>query len=226
MTEAEWLRAEQLDELMIYLDRAKGRKLRERKRRLLNCACARRALHLLEDDRFVAAIDASERMADGLLTWNEMKVGARRAVVAARDRLLALHAPIAQSDAAIAVLETTRKETINVAMAYAQVALVGRWGTNGFAEVHREKKEQLPLVRDIFCNPFRPVNFTLEWRSSTTIAIAKQMYESRDFSAMPILADALQDAGCENTDILTHCRDTNAVHVRGCWVVDAVLGKE
>ena len=52
------------------------------------------------------------------------------------------------------------------------------------------------------------------------------MYETRDFSAMPILADALQDAGCDNDDVLNHCRDAKQVHVRGCWVVDLVLGKE
>ena len=51
------------------------------------------------------------------------------------------------------------------------------------------------------------------------------MYESRDFAAMPILADALQDAGCDNDDILNHCRDERPRHVRGCWVVDLVLGK-
>jgi hypothetical protein len=51
------------------------------------------------------------------------------------------------------------------------------------------------------------------------------MYESRDFSAMPILADALQDAGCDSDAILAHCRDVKQVHVRGCWVVDLVLGK-
>jgi hypothetical protein len=51
------------------------------------------------------------------------------------------------------------------------------------------------------------------------------MYESRDFGAMPILADALQDAGCDNDDILNHCRDEKATHVRGCWVVDLVLDK-
>ena len=51
------------------------------------------------------------------------------------------------------------------------------------------------------------------------------MYESREFSAMPILADVLEDAGCDNDDVLAHCRDPQAVHVRGCWVVDLVLGK-
>jgi hypothetical protein len=74
-------------------------------------------------------------------------------------------------------------------------------------------------------NPFRPVAFDPEWRTSTAVALAGQMYEARDFSAMPILADALQDAGCDNADILDHCRSPGP-HVRGCWVVDLVLGKE
>jgi len=85
---------------------------------------------------------------------------------------------------------------------------------------------QAALVRDIFGNPFRPVEFSPEWRTPTATAIALQMYESRDFSAMPILADAMQDAGCDNADILNHCRYSEGVHVRGCWVVDHVLGKE
>ena len=62
------------------------------------------------------------------------------------------------------------------------------------------------------------------WRTSTAFALAQQMYDSRDFSAMPILADALEDAGCDNADILDHCRGPGP-HVRGCWVVDLVLGK-
>ena len=81
------------------------------------------------------------------------------------------------------------------------------------------------VFRDIFDNPFRPVTFSPEWRTDTAVAIAREMYESRDFSAMPILADALQDAGCDSDDILNHCRNPKGVHVRGCWVVDLVLGK-
>ncbi|AWM42428.1 hypothetical protein C1280_28495 [Gemmata obscuriglobus] len=81
-------------------------------------------------------------------------------------------------------------------------------------------------MRCIFGNPFRPVAFAPEWRTSTAVALAQGMYESRDFSAMPILADALQDAGCDNDAMLDHCRDPEGVHARGCWVVDLVLGKE
>jgi hypothetical protein len=73
-------------------------------------------------------------------------------------------------------------------------------------------------------NPFRPVSFDPSWRTSTTVALANQMYDSRYFSIMPILGDALQDAGCESAESLDHCRGPGP-HVRGCWVVDLVLGK-
>jgi hypothetical protein len=84
---------------------------------------------------------------------------------------------------------------------------------------------QTSFLRDIFGNPFRSVMFSPNWRTDTVVALALEMYESRDFSAMPIIADAIQDAGCFDDDILNHCRSTGP-HVRGCWVVDLVLGKE
>src|SRR5437763_565383 len=68
------------------------------------------------------------------------------------------------------------------------------------------------------------VAFSPEWRTDTAVSLAKQMYDARDFNAMPILADALQDAGCGSEEILDHCRRAGS-HVRGCWVVDLVLGK-
>jgi len=89
----------------------------------------------------------------------------------------------------------------------------------------KEGKDHVSLLRDIFGNPFRSLTFEPDWRTSTAVALAQQMYDSRDFSAMPILADALQDAGCDNAEILDHCRGPGS-HVRGCWVADLVLGKE
>jgi hypothetical protein len=84
------------------------------------------------------------------------------------------------------------------------------------------------LIREIFGDrggvPPHP-HWQDVWRTDTAVTLARQMYESREFGAMPILADALQDAGCDSPDILNHCRDTSATHVRGCWVVDLVLGK-
>ncbi|VTR93300.1 Uncharacterized protein OS=Sorangium cellulosum (strain So ce56) GN=sce5710 PE=4 SV=1 [Gemmata massiliana] len=81
------------------------------------------------------------------------------------------------------------------------------------------------IIRCVFGNPFRSITFLPDWRTSTAVTLAAQMYESRDFGAMPILGDALQDAGCDNEDVLNHCREPG-VHVRGCWVADLVLGKE
>jgi hypothetical protein len=88
----------------------------------------------------------------------------------------------------------------------------------------RMSREMCHLVRDIFGNPFRPVTLDPSWRTSTVLALARRLYDSRDFSAMPILSDALMDAGCDHPDVLGHCRG-GGPHVRGCWVVDLVLGK-
>jgi hypothetical protein len=91
--------------------------------------------------------------------------------------------------------------------------------------LNRAKVAQCDLLRDVFGNPFRPVSLDPAWRTSTVVTLAEGMYESRDFGAMPILADALQDAGCDNVDVLNHCRDTTQPHVRGCWVVDLLTGR-
>ena len=72
---------------------------------------------------------------------------------------------------------------------------------------------------------FRPVTLDPAWLTSTVTALAGQVSESRDFTAMRILADALQDAGCDSDDILNHCRRPGS-HVRECWVVDLLLGEE
>jgi len=96
---------------------------------------------------------------------------------------------------------------------------------NAAGRAETERLEQVHLARDIFGNPFRPLAFDPAWRTSDATGIAAKMYESRNFSAMPILADALEEAGCDSVDILLHCREPGT-HVRGCWVVDLVLDKK
>jgi hypothetical protein len=81
------------------------------------------------------------------------------------------------------------------------------------------------ILREIFGNPFRPVAFDPSSQTSATVSLAQSMYDSRDFAAMPVLADALEEAGCRQEEILGHCRGESATHVRGCWVVDLVLRK-
>src|SRR5262249_31770929 len=83
------------------------------------------------------------------------------------------------------------------------------------------------LLRCIFGNPFRPAAVPaawLAWRDGTIPRLAQAGYHDRAFDHLPILADALEAAGCADTDILNHCRGPGP-HVRGCWVVDLLLGK-
>jgi hypothetical protein len=94
-----------------------------------------------------------------------------------------------------------------------------------FEERVRERTAQVAMLRDIVGNPFRPVSFLPEWRTSTVISLATGIYQDRAFDRMPILADALQDAGCDNEDIFNHCR-SETVHTRGCWVCDLLLQKQ
>jgi hypothetical protein len=86
------------------------------------------------------------------------------------------------------------------------------------------QEEKAILIRDIFGNPFRPVTLDPAWRTANAVALAQAIYDERAFERMPILGDALEDAGCDNDDILNHCREPGE-HVRGCWVVDLLLGK-
>jgi hypothetical protein len=83
------------------------------------------------------------------------------------------------------------------------------------------------LVREVIGNPFQSFVVNpewLSWRDGTVRILAQRIYDERTFEVMPILADALQDAGCEDNNALTHCRSSGP-HVRGCWVLDALLGK-
>jgi hypothetical protein len=108
----------------------------------------------------------------------------------------------------------------------------GQWGKGG----EPAKAHAVALLHEVFGNPFatrrrrktdprRGWMFSASWHTDTVLALARQMYDSREFGAMPILADALQDAGCDNDDVLSHCRDASTPHTRGCWVLDLVLEK-
>ena len=121
----------------------------------------------------------------------------------------------------------TRHRPSAVAAAYFANALMALDTTAPFDPTLSRHEQLLSVqpLRDIFGNPFRPVALAPAWRTDTAVSLARAMYESREFSAMPILADALQDAGCDEPAILDHCRQPGE-HVRGCWVVDLVLGKE
>jgi hypothetical protein len=95
------------------------------------------------------------------------------------------------------------------------------------AEHAAEAARQADLLRDVAGNPFRPVSSDpswMEWQGGTIVRIARAIYSERRFGDLPILADALEDAGCTDADFLSHCR-SRTPHCRGCWVVDSLAGK-
>lgn len=86
-------------------------------------------------------------------------------------------------------------------------------------------RTQVQILHDLFGNPFHPVAFDSSWCTPQAVSLAQQMYDSPNFDRLPLLADALEEAGCRDADFLAHLRGPGP-HVRGCWVVDLVLGKE
>jgi hypothetical protein len=92
-----------------------------------------------------------------------------------------------------------------------------------------ERTPLCDLLRDIVGNPFRPApavdEAVLRWSDGTVRRIAEGIYEERAFDRLPILADALLDAGCDNEELLAHLR-TEGPHVRSCWALDLLLGRE
>ena len=159
------------------------------------------------------------------LIWHEMGEGCHRAVEAAER--------YAEGQAGSEALEIARMARLGDLNAFRAARLAAGWAITRDRVIldlkdSRQKAlaiRETTLLREILGNPFRPVAFSPLWRTGTAVSLAQTMYESRDFGAMPILADALQDAGCDNADILDHCRNTNLTHVRGCWVVDLVRNK-
>ncbi|VTR91971.1 Uncharacterized protein OS=Sorangium cellulosum (strain So ce56) GN=sce5710 PE=4 SV=1 [Gemmata massiliana] len=217
MTEAEWSACEE-PEALAYSDI----KASDRKWRLVLCACSRRIRKQMTEDRSRIALDLSERFADGLISDEELgAVGAAAQI--AWVEVSRKYGDSLQRAAAAAAAYSSQRFICDNDRSNAMGAVA-----EAFPKAARRTVEQCAqaqIIRDIFGNPFRPVIFSPDWRTPTATTLASQMYESRDFGAMPILADALQDAGCDSDDVLNHCCGSGP-HVRGCWVVDLVLGKE
>jgi hypothetical protein len=201
----------------------------DRKRRLFSCAVARRVLFLIPDDRYQQTVELAERYADGLATEEEMRAS-RRAMNKAWNERQFMEAG---NHAATAVLATLNKEPVGAvhgweAAAWAQGSLARPNWDRGYGG---EQQVACALARDVFGNPFRPVTLEPAWLTASVIGLTQAAYEERrlpegtlDQTRLAVLADALEEGGCDNHYILTHCRQPT-VHVRGCWVVDLLLGK-
>lgn len=198
MTEAEWLACEDPAPMLQFIrTRANDRQLR-----LISCGFCREKSYWLSEQE-LRFVDIAEQFADHEIMADDLEM-ARRA---------AHHSVNGMNPVANLVCASLENQGAGYEW---------RWDTVSHQPEHVSLR--LALLHDIFGNPFRPVAFSPEWCTDTALSLARQMYESRDFSPMPILADALQDADCNNDDILNHCRQAGE-HVRGCWVVDLLLGK-
>jgi hypothetical protein len=211
MTEEQWLNGEDMLRMLAQAYVCAG----NRKLRLFACACCQRFAHLLPTKAARRALSASEGAADGLTKFADL-AAAKRAVPVLAPRNAT---EWASNCAHFSANRISRHAAFS---AYSTSAEVVR--SLGFPYESHERY-YADLLRDIVGNPFRPVAFDPAWRSEVAVGIARGIYDERAFERMPILADALQEAGCEHPDILSHCREPGE-HVRGCWVVDLVLGKE
>ncbi len=242
MTEAEWRACPGPQPMLEFL----GTRASERKRRLFACACCRRHWHWVEGTPAAKAVEVAEAFADGRTTEKKMDNARKRADAEANRtyaefRCTAGVAPyIAHMHAsACSRAAATRAQAhpqigfaVNSAILVAQTyahemtgvadTTGGDWGEHFRADTARNAD----VVREVFGNPFRPIAFDPIWRTSDVMLLASGIYDDRAFDQLPILADALQDAGCDSDDILAHLRDPHAAHVRGCWALDLVLGKE
>lgn len=183
-----------------------------RKRRLYHICLFRQFNTQLNSPVASAAVDAGERFVEGQLSLDELQAaytllfnewiaavianGGKRFIHTRPGRIYALAMEACNPVGCTMVLPTHR----------AQVMPATR------------------LLRDIFGNRIRKAPFDARWRTSDVVGLARAVYEDKAFERMPILADALMDAGCEDEHVISHCRGAGP-HVRGCWVVDLVLDK-
>jgi len=222
MTEAEWLACDDTEPMLVFLNH----RMTDRKSRLFACACCRQIWNYVSNSALRNAVEVSERFADQEATQSQLSAAARKARRVASDLREAAMANTPPSNWATGSYPAAEAAALVALKGIGLVRTAARLARAALLINEVETIDHADLLRDIFGNPFRPVSFNPEWRSDTVLALAHQVYEARDFSAMPILADALQDAGCDDEAILSHCRDANQPHARGCWVVDLVLGKE
>jgi hypothetical protein len=221
MTEEKWVTSTEREACLEFVsDSASGRKVR-----LLAVSFSRQCWPTSENSPESQFVDIAERIADGVVTEEGVTAALNALEVFRKKTWLESEG---DWDLVTPVFQALLRADVSISGANfcAQISerLAGysrKWGMD-IDELH---VEQMNLIRDIFGNPFRPVAFDPRWRTGDTVGLARGIYEDRAFDRLLLLADALMDAGCADEQVLGHCQ-SEGPHVRGCWVVDLVLGKE
>lgn len=214
MTEAEWLTCIDPAAMLRFLES----KACERKLRLFAVACCRQIWPFFRSKRLRRAVKVAERYAERKASASEMALAAR----ALRERF----DPASNAARWVAADQAAEAASQTMEWASLTIALFGK-------EDHAPR--QGSILRCIFGNTFASGILSpavLAWNDAIVLRLAQTAYEERympegtlDNVRLAILADALEEAGCTNADILNHCR-LPGEHVRGCWVIDLILGKE
>ena len=218
MTEAEWVSATDPTPMLEFL---RG-KASDRKLRLFAVACCLRLLDRAQvSQRAKREVQVAERYADSLASPGELEEAR------CYSNSTAEHACMNTTEAEGGVIMADCAAG-NAAWAAAEHGAQPP-DHNGLSPVFNarlivEQSSQSKIVRCIF-NPFHPISLNPSWQTSTVLALAQGIYQDRAFDRLPILADALQDASCDNPDLLNHLR-SEGPHTRGCWALDLLLNRE
>lgn len=222
-TEAKWLSGEPGTMLrcFVHLATDRGTSFRlshraiRRKFRLFYCACCRIRWSLLPA-LAQQAVETVERYADGLGNAKQLRAARRTAETVARATQ-----PVPYADA-YNPAEWEVTNTVRLVIAAAAVnarlrlgSVSSAWPVSGV--------EQVTLLRELFGNPFHPISVEPSWLTPTVLTLAHIVRTERAFELMPVLGDALQDAGCDNAEVIDHCYGPGP-HVTGCWLVDRLSG--
>jgi hypothetical protein len=233
MTEQEWLECTSPTPMLEFL----AGRASERKLRLFACACCRRVWRAMVDERSRTAVETAERIADGTVAGEDVRTIADNALAAVwgvrKGALIRLErSPREAAYRAVGTGSRYRNRNArNVASDAATASAF--WGKAELRDGYTaEQVAQAGVLRGIFGNPFRPVTSHPSWLTPTVLSLAQAAYDDRhlpegtlELSRLAVLADALEEAGCSEPAIFEHLR-SNDPHVRGCWVVDLLLGKQ
>ena len=234
MTEAEWLACTDPAPMLAFMEG----KASDRKLRLFGVACCRRGWECLTDPKARRVLELVERAADGSGASKELRQ-ASVYLAGIMDQLERRHGEFGYvydsqwlPTLAVQSLLDHRDPSglAPVSHIHSAAYVITRFVRESSISDYREQDELTEraviacMLRDVFGNPYHPVAVDPRWLTSTALGLAQAIYEDRAFDRLPILADALEDAGCDSSDLLTHLRG-DGPHVRGCWALDLVLGK-
>jgi len=213
MTETEWLACKDPTTMLNALS---GRR-KHRKRRLLACGFCRAIVERFPTEIAYRAIEVAEAYADGLVEETERKQ--MQNVARKTDRRVSRLDPLSPN----ANVARAVRELLGHPFGFREIYVL-----ESTATVLQDYRAIVSLIRCVLGNPFRPVAVDpawLTWRDGTVHRLAERIYDDRRFADLPVLADALEEAGCTNPEVFDHCR-SGGEHVRGCWLVDLLLGRK